>query len=67
MPAAAARDLTEWNPEKSPAEMFDYVLGGEEELQDYVTDDPAVPPMKDDRPINEYFLLRMANFERKFN
>ncbi len=60
MPPAAARDMVEWNPGKTPEQVFDYLLGGEESIEDYIKRDPAIPAMTDNRPINEYFLLRSA-------
>ena len=62
MPANAARDLVELNEGKTPVDMFGKVLDNEVELEDFITSDPTVPAMTDDRPINEYFLLRSAGF-----
>jgi hypothetical protein len=61
MPANAARDLVEWDSDSTPQDMFDDVVGdGEQHLEDFIKRDPFVPPIQDDRPINEYFLLRDA-------
>jgi spermidine synthase len=59
MPTNAAKDLVEWDSDYTPEEMFDEVVGdGEQQLGDFTKRDPSVPPVQDDRPINEYFLLR---------
>lgn len=55
--ARAARDFTEWNPEKTPAQLYTVVLDREVPLEP-ILKPAAVPPLTDDRPINEYFLLR---------
>src|SRR5262249_22959600 len=57
LPAAAAKDLVEWGPEATAEKQFALVLGREVKL------DPAqFPPgsltLTDDRPVNEYFLIR---------
>jgi spermidine synthase len=59
MPANASKDLVEWDSDSTPEDMFDDVVGdGEQHLDDFIKGDPSVPPIQDDRPINEYFLLR---------
>ena len=61
MPAGAAKDLVEWDSDETPQDMFDDVLGdGEQHLDDFIKLAPSAPPIQDDRPINEYFLLRHA-------
>jgi spermidine synthase len=61
LPARAAEDLVEWNPESTPAQMFADVLGREQSLDSFVAAEPSVSPITDDRPINEYYLLRSVN------
>ena len=57
MPAPAARDLMEWFPADPPEKYFQAVLGREIALSDFV--DPRVDArITDDRPVNEYYLLR---------
>jgi predicted membrane-bound spermidine synthase len=58
MPRSAAADLVEWNPNASPMQMFDAVLGVEQPISRLASIRPQVPPIQDDRPINEYFFLR---------
>jgi spermidine synthase len=56
--AAAARDLVEWNEDLTPQEMMLNVLGRERPLDSLIAPAPAISPIDDDRPINEYFFLR---------
>ena len=58
LPAAAAADLIEWGPEDTPAEQFAVVLGQEIQLDDLIRQNPGIPALSDDRPINEYYLMR---------
>jgi spermidine synthase len=58
LPPAAAADLVEWNDDMTPREMFDYVISREESLDSLIARAPTVHPIDDDRPVNEYFLLR---------
>lgn len=48
------RDLLEWNPQLSAEDMFQKVLSAEQNLTGYA----KATPLSDDRPVNEYFLLR---------
>jgi spermidine synthase len=58
LPPAAASDFTEWGPSADPKQQFEAVLSRELTLKDLVAEDPRVPMMRDDQPVNEYFLLR---------
>ena len=58
LPPAAARDLLEWGPEASVAIQLDTVLSRELPIEELIQGDPAAPLLTDDRPVNEYFLLR---------
>jgi spermidine synthase len=59
LPPRAARDLLEWEEKgATPEKLFGDVLDGEQSLQDYISPAPAVSPITDNRPINEYYLLR---------
>ena len=65
MPANAAKDLVEWDSDETAEDMFDDVLSdGEKHLSDFIKADPSVPAIQDDRPVNEYFLLREASLRR---
>ena len=57
LPSAAARDLVEWGPEPTPERQFALVLGREADL-DPSRFPPRARALTDDRPINEYFLIR---------
>ena len=58
MPAKAVTDMMEWGPAKTPKEQFDLMLSGEMTTDQLIALAPTTPPLQDDRPINEYFLLR---------
>ncbi len=58
VPPAAAADFVEWGPTKTVQDQFDYVLSRELNVQQLIALDPQVPAIRDDAPINEYFLLR---------
>jgi spermidine synthase len=58
MPAAAAADLVEWGPESNAEAQFGVILSQPVALDDLISQDPGIPALQDDRPINEYFLLR---------
>jgi hypothetical protein len=58
MPAAAVVDMMEWGPAKTPAEQFELMLSRELTTGQMIGLSPATPALQDDRPINEYFLLR---------
>jgi spermidine synthase len=58
LPPDAARDLMEWGPTSSPQEQFQAVLSHELSLAALIGNDPSVPALQDDRPFNEYFILR---------
>jgi spermidine synthase len=58
LPAQAAADLVEWGPWKSPAEFFRAVLERELPIARLAQLAPGTPTLTDDRPVNEYFLVR---------
>jgi hypothetical protein len=58
LPARAAADLVEWGPHSTPEEFFEAVLRREIRLQEIIEGIPDVPTLQDDRPVNEYYLLR---------
>jgi len=57
-PSAAAADLVEWGPEATPTAQLAHVLSQEVPVQRILQAMPGVPMLEDDRPYNEYFLLR---------
>jgi spermidine synthase len=58
LPPAAREDLVEWNPGRPAAGMFRAVLGRKVAVEALLGLAPDAPPLTDDRPLNEYFLLR---------
>jgi predicted membrane-bound spermidine synthase len=58
LPSVAISDFVEWGPQASPQEQFALVLSHELRLGNLIALAPRVPPIQDDRPINEYYLLR---------
>jgi spermidine synthase len=63
MPAAAVNDLTEWNSpsEDGPSgatDQLDDLLSDEVQIDTLVAASPKTPALTDDRPINEYYILR---------
>lgn len=60
LPDAARQDLLEWEPGAKPEDLFAKVFSQEQPLANFISPSPATPAMDDDRPINEYFLLRRA-------
>lgn len=58
LPPAAARDLIEWGPADTPEAQLRTVLEGEVRLDQILALAPRAPALHDDRPVNEYFLLR---------
>jgi spermidine synthase len=58
LPFAAASDFVEWGPRANPQEQFELLLSHELTLESIVAEAPRTPPMRDNQPINEYYLLR---------
>jgi spermidine synthase len=58
LPPAAVTDLLEWGPASTAEQQFAGVLNQELSLDSLIALDPGVPALQDDRPVNEYFVLR---------
>jgi hypothetical protein len=58
MPPSAVQDLLEWGPSATAEAQFNLVLTREIPLGDLIRWAPGTPALEDDRPINEYYLLR---------
>jgi spermidine synthase len=58
MPASAVADMLEWGPEPDAEQQFAAVLNQELSLDGLIDKAPGVPPLQDDRPLNEYYILR---------
>jgi predicted membrane-bound spermidine synthase len=65
MPTAAAADLVEWGPNPTAQAQFASILSGEVNLEKLIDEDPGVPAISDDEPINEYDLLRSAHLSNR--
>ena len=58
MPQTAVSDLIEWGPETSAERQLQLVLAREVSPQALIGTAPDVPPLRDTRPVNEYFFVR---------
>jgi spermidine synthase len=58
MPASAATDLVEWGPFPTAEQQLAAMLRNEVSVDQILAADPKVPALQDDRPVNEYYLLR---------
>ena len=58
LPASAAADLIEWGPAQDAEGAFARVLKEEVSMDSLISPAAATPALQDDRPVNEYFLLR---------
>lgn len=58
LPPPAARDLMEWPYAATPKDVFAAITGFEVPLEALIALAPRAPTLRDDRPYNEYFLLR---------
>ena len=66
MPGTAVRDLTEWDPPSGDGliaeaeDRFGDLLRGELTLDPLIAGSPKTPALTDDRPINEYYIVRKS-------
>ena len=58
LPSAAVSDFVEWGPQANPQQQFELVLSHELALGNIIAVAPRTPAIRDDQPINEYYLLR---------
>lgn len=58
LPPSAVADLLEWGPATTAEEQFDLILRAEVPVERLIGSSPRTPALHDDRPVNEYFLLR---------
>lgn len=58
MPSDAITDMMEWGPAKTPEEQFQLMLSTEATVDRLIDASPHAPAMRDDRPVNEYYLMR---------
>lgn len=58
LPAAAATDLVEWDKHPNAEARFAHLVNLELPIDQLIAASPATPALSDDRPINEYYLVR---------
>jgi hypothetical protein len=58
LPPSAAADLVEWGPHSDAETQFATMLSNEIPIDRLISDSPTTPALSDDRPINEYYVLR---------
>ena len=58
MPRSAVTDMMEWGPAKTADQQFHQLLSREIRPEQMIALSPNTPALQDDRPINEYYLLR---------
>jgi predicted membrane-bound spermidine synthase len=59
LPARAATDIIEWGPYDSSEEQFREMLSLEEDVREVIEVAQGARIIQDDRPLNEYYLLRL--------
>jgi len=64
MPTPAVTDLVEWSREPAPELEFDTVINSELSPEELIAQAPQAPALQDDRPVNEYYLLRRERERR---
>jgi spermidine synthase len=60
--ANAATDFVEWGPEATSADQFSLLLNNEFSVDNIIAASPTAPPLRDDRPTNEYFAVRYLRY-----
>jgi spermidine synthase len=65
MPAGAIADMMEWGPTRRPADQFVLMMRKRPSPKELIARSPDTPALQDDRPVNEYYLLR-SFFPSKF-
>ena len=60
--ANAATDFVEWGPEFTALDQFNILLNNEFSVDSIITASPTAPPLRDDRPTNEYFAVRYLQY-----
>lgn len=58
LPPKATADLLEWVPGRTARGFFTTILRQEVSIDSVIAADPDAPALTDDRPVNEYYLLR---------
>ena len=60
LPPGAVADLLEWGPASTAMEQFQAVVSREIPLARAIAAAHGAPVLQDDRPVNEYFLIRVT-------
>jgi spermidine synthase len=58
MPDSAVHDLIEWGPAKDAERQFGALLEKETSIDQLIAEAPDAPALRDDMPVNEYYLIR---------
>lgn len=58
MPAKAVDDMMAWGPATNPIDQFNRMLQTNLTVNDLISRSPETPALDDDRPVNEYDMLR---------
>ncbi len=58
MPQAAVTDMMEWGPESTPHNQIQWMLSHSYTPEELIARAPNAPALRDDRPVNEYFVVR---------
>lgn len=58
MPDKASADLIEWGPQLDAERQFAALMANEVPIKDLIEEAPGTPALRDDKPVNEYYLLR---------
>jgi len=64
LPTIAREDLLEWGPKATAEDQFAAVLATEIQPENLIALSPRAPALQDDRPVNEYFILRSSRSGR---
>lgn len=62
MPPRVVSDMMEWGPCRTPDQQLNLMLSRELDIGDLIALSPRPVPLSDDRPINEYYLLRSIGY-----
>jgi hypothetical protein len=52
--------MMEWGPQPTPEKQLAVVLESEIPIDQMIAEAPNAPPLQDDRPVNEYYVLRQS-------
>lgn len=58
MPQPAVADMMEWGPGKTPRDQIQLMLSHSFTPEELIAKAPEIPALRDDRPVNEYFVAR---------